>query len=191
MRVHRVFTCQERTSRFVLDRVTPSPEADLVNAGESSMTYIGRKWDEAVGGWDVVMLTVSKGLRSIAANRQGGKRHLVYSRLQVHPCKLYIIYFVNSSGDPHHPSRRQGAKAQGKRKRETKSCSLSQGKASIPYFFLRGGVGGVWWWCVWGGRGPQEKVLGSQWCRWEELSAQPGEERMWLCSEAWRGRDNV
>lgn len=69
MRVHRVFTCQERTSRFVLDRVTPSPEADLVNAGESSMTYIGRKWDEAVGGWDVVMLTASKGLRSIAANR--------------------------------------------------------------------------------------------------------------------------
>lgn len=51
MRVHRVPTCQERTSKFVLDRVTPSPEAELVNAGESSVTYIGRKWDEAVGGW--------------------------------------------------------------------------------------------------------------------------------------------
>lgn len=50
MRVHRVPTCQERTSKFVLDRVTSSPEAELVNAGESSVTYIGRKWDEAVGG---------------------------------------------------------------------------------------------------------------------------------------------
>lgn len=49
--MHRVPTCQERTSKFVLDRVTPSPEAELVNAGESSVTYIGRKWDEAVGGW--------------------------------------------------------------------------------------------------------------------------------------------
>lgn len=43
-----------------------------MKAGESSVTYIGRKWDEAVGGWDVAMLTVvSKGIGNIPANSRG------------------------------------------------------------------------------------------------------------------------
>lgn len=49
----------------------PSPEADLVNAGESSVTYIGRKWDEAVGGWDVAMFTVSEGIREHPSQQPG------------------------------------------------------------------------------------------------------------------------
>lgn len=64
---------RERTSKFVTDGVTPSPEADRVNAGESSVTYIGRKWGEAVGGWDVVMLAVSKGIREHPSQQPGMK----------------------------------------------------------------------------------------------------------------------
>lgn len=42
----------ERIPKFVSGDVTPSVEAYVVNAGESSVTYIGRKWDGAVGGRD-------------------------------------------------------------------------------------------------------------------------------------------
>lgn len=63
-----------------------------MNAGESSVTYIGRKWDEAVGGWDVAMLVVSKGVREHPGQQPGMKGiYLVYKRLHVHPYKLHIF----------------------------------------------------------------------------------------------------
>lgn len=64
-----------------------------MKAGESSVTYIGRKWDEAMGGWDVAMLTVvSKGIGEHPSQQPGMKGvRLVYKRLQVHPYKLHIF----------------------------------------------------------------------------------------------------
>lgn len=60
------------------------------------MTYIGRKWDEEggwVGGWDVAMLTVSKGIGGTSQPTVRDEKHSVWfiKDSPFIPCNLHIF----------------------------------------------------------------------------------------------------
>lgn len=61
------------------------------------MTYIGRKWDGAVGGRMRVLLAVSNGsVRGTSQPTVGDGSCLIYNRLQVLPHSSELRFFLQS-----------------------------------------------------------------------------------------------